>query len=103
MGSYDTPTMHVFLKKNLCFSQTRLERPRRNFEVVCFKCKIKGQFARNCPRIVEKSERKGSHQEKSGNWNRASEGSQLHSIWSLNKKTGDFIKLKLRKMINFSY
>jgi hypothetical protein len=53
-GNHGHHTQACFREKNLRDNQARIERPRRNFEIVCYNCKLKGHYARNCPKAMRK-------------------------------------------------
>jgi hypothetical protein len=74
-GKLGHPTQACFRKKDLWISQAIVGRQSKNFEVICYYCKMKGHYIRNCPRNMGKFDKKDNCQEKLGNRNQLSEGS----------------------------
>jgi hypothetical protein len=53
-GKLGHPTQACYRKKNLRVNQARAERPGKNVNITCYDCKMKGHYARNCPKTRRK-------------------------------------------------
>jgi hypothetical protein len=74
-GKLGHPTHACYRKTNVRVNQARVERSGKDFETICYNCKMKGHYARNYPKTRRKYD-KNPGQENSGNGNRLSESSR---------------------------
>jgi hypothetical protein len=63
-GKLGHHTQACFKKKNLRVSQAELERASKNFEAICYNCKMKGHYAWNCPKNMRKFYKRDNCQER---------------------------------------
>jgi hypothetical protein len=80
-GKLGYATQTCFLRKNpkvgqAKVNQARVERPKRSPEIICYSCKEKGHYARNCPRNMRGGDKRNAYQEKAGNGNRLPENNR---------------------------
>jgi hypothetical protein len=98
-GKTGHPSDKCFSKRNPRVSQVRLEKPEVRREIVCFKCNMKGHFARDCRKGIDTSHKRDYQRKRSENEEqtvgRQPTVSQLRSIGCLNTDTGNFIAMKL--------
>jgi hypothetical protein len=74
-GKSEHPSSKCYARKDIRVNQVKVDKPGQSKEVICFRCNIRGHYAKDCRRAVGKFNKKINHQEKSGNENRLSANS----------------------------
>jgi hypothetical protein len=71
-----TPHPSLLQKEKSVCKSGQGRKARKNAEIMCYNCKMKGHYARNCPKTRRRKFERDSCQEMMGNGNRLSEGSR---------------------------